>query len=119
MEKLMGHHWPGNVRELKNVMERGAILGDGRIVKHANILFSHEANLAPAADAESPDPQGGLRELTAQFETDLIIRALKDAGSIRKAAAHLNLTHTALLNRIKKYGIRVETKQSIGTYSYH
>ncbi|SCY58666.1 sigma 54-interacting transcriptional regulator [Desulfoluna spongiiphila] len=118
MDKLMGHHWPGNVRELKNVMERGAILGNGQVVEHANILFSHEANQPPLSGAEPPDPQGGLRHLTARFETDVITRALRDTGSIRQAALSLSVSHTALLNKIKKYGIRVEQKRSVGTYSF-
>ena len=30
MERLRSHAWPGNVRELAHVLERGAILAEGR-----------------------------------------------------------------------------------------
>ena len=118
MEKLTGHHWPGNVRELKNVMERGAILGDGKVVERANILFSHEVNAATLTVDGAPSGAGNLRELTARFETEVIIRVVSEAGSIRKAAGRLSISHTALLNKIKKYGIKVETNRSTGSFSF-
>lgn len=118
MEKLTGHHWPGNVRELKNVMERGAILGDGKVVEWANILFSHEVNAATLTVDGAPSGAGNLRELTARFETEVIIRVVSEAGSIRKAAGRLSISHTALLNKIKKYGIKVETNRSTGSFSF-
>lgn len=118
MEKLTGHHWPGNVRELKNVMERGAILGDGKVVERSNILFSHEVNIAPLAVNGAPSGAGNLKDLTARFEAEIIIRAIREAGSIRKAAGRLSISHTALLNKIKKYGIKVETKRTTGSYSF-
>ncbi|HEX5635292.1 MAG TPA: sigma-54 dependent transcriptional regulator, partial [Gemmatimonadales bacterium] len=37
-ERLLRHAWPGNVRELATVMERAAILGDGRGLEVAKAL---------------------------------------------------------------------------------
>ena len=31
LQKLMRYSWPGNVRELEHVLERGAILAEGRM----------------------------------------------------------------------------------------
>jgi DNA-binding NtrC family response regulator len=39
VEKLKTHSWPGNVRELKNVLERGVIIAEGKIVKPEHIIF--------------------------------------------------------------------------------
>lgn len=66
----------------------------------------------------APSGEGNLRELTAQFETEVITRAVRDAGSIRKAAGRLSISHTTLINKIKKYGITVETNRSTGSYSF-
>ena len=118
MEKLIGHPWPGNVRELKNVIERGAILGDGKEVHTANILFSHEVNATSLTMEATPVGEKSLKELTAQFETELIARTLKSEGSIRKAAMRLATSHTTLINKIKKHGIQVEPKRSIGTKEF-
>ena len=116
MEKLSAHHWPGNVRELKNVMERGAILSNGAEVKRDDIRFSHEANQMPKTTLP-PTEEKPLKNLTAEFETDIIVGALSEMGSIRKAALKLGLSHTALIQKMKKYGVVLETKQTIGINS--
>ncbi|MCG8473182.1 MAG: sigma 54-interacting transcriptional regulator [Desulfobacterales bacterium] len=113
VEKLLSHHWPGNVRELKNVMERGAILSDGDVVDPSAILFSHEANQGHLVKSVQPELKP-LKHLTAQFETGVIQQALTEMGSIRKAAAKLGVSHTALIQKMKKYGVKVVTKQTIG-----
>ena len=107
--KLNRHSWPGNVRELKNVVERAAILSDGETIGVDCILFSHEigngikdqknASLLDLAGA------GSLKNLVARYEKDIIIDSLKKSSTIRKTAKELGMSHTALLNKMKKYKI--------------
>lgn len=108
MEKIMGHDWPGNVRELKNVTERAAILSDSEEIQMASILFSYETDTNPRA-AEGVLTAAGsgkkLKTLVGEYEKEIIGRALERAPSIRKTAKSLGISHTALQNKIRKYGI--------------
>jgi TyrR family helix-turn-helix protein len=49
----------------------------------------------------------------ADFETRIISDTLAVSKSIREAARELKISHTALLNKLKKYHIKMETKRTI------
>lgn len=107
MRKLCGHDWPGNVRELRNVIERAAILCAGDTLDVDCVLFSHEVSRVRDAGKNS---QGHLetrplRDRIGEFEGALITNALQQTRSIREASRTLGLSHTALLNKLKKYDI--------------
>lgn len=108
LEKLKRHTWPGNVRELKNVIERGAILSDRDILDRSAIIFGHdiESTIRGLSKAGSfSAPEGALKELVGRYEKKLIESALDKHKSIRQCARSLNISHTALLNKIKKYEV--------------
>lgn len=117
LEKLAAHHWPGNVRELKNVVERAAILSEGDAIDVDAILFSHEIERSVLGSKALPavsKPVGRpLKTLIGDYEKTIIVEALKTSGSIRQAARTLQLSHTALLNKLKKYDIRTEINRTI------
>ena len=117
MAKLLRHDWPGNIRELKNVVERAAILWDGKQIDVDCIMFSHEIGEAINSDSCQPvteKPEGRpLREAVADYETRIISDTLAVSKSIREAARDLKISHTALLNKLKKYHIQMETKRTI------
>ncbi|MBG3875785.1 PAS domain-containing protein [Desulfovibrio oxamicus] len=129
LARLAGHHWPGNVRELKNVVERAAILCPGDVVGARFILFAHElegglfgesARLADGvadtvADAAAlasgrehhGDGEGRLKDMIAVFEKRIIADAVATAGSVRKASRKLGISHTALLDKLRRHGLRM------------
>ncbi|MEE4261979.1 MAG: sigma 54-interacting transcriptional regulator [Desulfobacteraceae bacterium] len=117
MAKLLRHDWPGNVRELKNVVERAAILWDGKQIDVDCIMFSHEIGETINPDSGQPIPEKpegrALREAMADYETRLIRDSLAVSKSIREAARDLKISHTALLNKLKKYHIKMEMKRTI------
>jgi PAS domain S-box-containing protein len=118
MEKLLRHDWPGNVRELKNVVERAAILCDGQQIDINSIVLSHEIGKTISLDTCHPvwkiSEGRSLKEKLAEYDIRLINDALSVSKSIREAARDLKISHTALLNKLKKYNIKMEIKRTIG-----
>ncbi|MFD2369958.1 sigma 54-interacting transcriptional regulator [Brevibacillus sp. GCM10020057] len=101
---LQRHHWPGNVRELQNVMERAVYLCPGAEIhpQHLYLDLPPEASGPPSA-AASALPSCRLREQMEAYEKTLLLRALREHSSIRQAAASLGISHTAVLQKMKKY----------------
>jgi two-component system response regulator HydG len=50
LAQLRAHAWPGNVRELENVLERAAILSDGRTIE------PHNLPVLGSAPSRAPEP---------------------------------------------------------------
>lgn len=140
MRLLTAYPWPGNVRELENTIERAAVLcSDGRVdvaslpermvpatspggtrTPHgtaggagSRLEGGPLANLPVSAD----DPGGNLsiKEAARRSEQSLIRQALAATGGNRtKAAELLEISHRALLYKIKEYGIRVPVSGGSG-----
>jgi len=102
LDLLIAYHWPGNVRELAAVLERAADLAAHEAVSAREL----PANLAHAPDRAAPNPLA-LRGARRAFEADLIRRALRAAaGNRTRAARLLEISHRALLYKLKELGIR-------------
>jgi transcriptional regulator of aroF, aroG, tyrA and aromatic amino acid transport len=114
LNKLYRHNWPGNVRELKNVVERAAILCEADQISEDCILFSHEIgkSIHGVKSAFSTDQLGAtsLKSAIARYEKQIIEQTLRQSRSIRQSAKALGISHTALLNKIKKHHVQMETK---------
>ena len=102
---LSSYSWPGNVRELENTIERTMVLAEGRRL---------EASDLPDRVKESRDPirltlssgELSIKKTTRIIEEELIRRALgKTEGNRTAAAKLLEISHRALLYKIKSYGI--------------
>jgi two-component system response regulator AtoC len=104
LERLAAYRWPGNVRELENVIERSVILTDGDVIEIAALPDALVASPTPRVQ---PDEDFGLKRARQRFEAELIRRALEATGGNRTHAAKLlEISHRALLYKIKDYGIR-------------
>ncbi len=105
LERLVKYPWPGNVRELENVIERAMILCDGdRITLRelpGNVLSPPEPGGAEAAGSFN------LKRARRGAEIEAIRRALHATGGNRTHAARLlEISHRALLYKLKDYAIR-------------
>ena len=58
-------------------------------------------------DGEGMQP---LKAVLADYEKSIILEALDKFHSIRQAAKALGISHTALLNKLKKYNLAMATK---------
>ncbi|MBP2022571.1 transcriptional regulator of aroF, aroG, tyrA and aromatic amino acid transport [Clostridium punense] len=103
INKLIEYPWQGNIRELQNVMERAMILCEGDTLVIENIIFDI-SNLSVFENTEISKSEP-LKVIVERTEINEIKNALKNNRSIRSAAKALGISHTALMNKIKKYRI--------------
>ena len=104
LERLVAYPWPGNIRELRNVIERAVMLADGEVVVLSHIP-ENVASQPRAVDRERSRDLG-LRRARKQVEGELIRRALRATGGNRTHAARLlEISHRALLYKIKEHAI--------------
>ncbi len=102
---LERHSWPGNVRELENVLERALVLCDGSELTAEFIESMLPSRSAPPTSGDPADLS--IKKATRTLEEDLIRRALEAThGNRTNASRLLEISHRALLYKIKEYGIR-------------
>lgn len=77
---LTAYAWPGNIRELASVIDRAAILGDGRRLEVARALGVIPAGVIPATPSAGPRPQD-FAEPSASSLEDVIRRQIEAALS--------------------------------------
>jgi transcriptional regulator with PAS, ATPase and Fis domain len=106
---LCAYHWPGNVRELENEIRKivllaqpGSTVGLDRLSRK---YTDHEA--IDRSDIEKPLPERfSLYDHVAQIERVFIVRALNDAGGVKKhAAARLGIPESTLRLKMKQFDI--------------
>ncbi len=103
---LLDYSWPGNVRELENTIERAMVLAEEKVLCVEDL---------PERVTESRDPirriltsgELSIKKTTRFLEEELIRRALKKTGGNRTNAAKiLEISHRALLYKIKEFGLK-------------
>jgi len=106
LEVLINYKWFGNVRELENTIERAIVLADGESIELQNLPlgiqnFEERVEVTPLSEEEY-----SIKKASKALETALIRRALKKTkGNHTHAARLLEISHRALLYKIKEYGI--------------
>jgi len=105
MKVLLEYTWPGNVRELENTIERAMVLSDGARIE----LSGLPERLRESRDRIRQTLQSGelsIKKTTRIIEEELIRKALRETGGNRTNAAKiLEISHRALLYKIKEFGI--------------
>jgi two-component system response regulator AtoC len=102
---LMDYSWPGNVRELENTIERAMVLADGEILQATDLPERIREALDPV-QMQLASGELSIKKTVAAIEETLIRRALtKTKGNRTRAAEVLEISHRALLYKIKDYRI--------------
>jgi two-component system response regulator AtoC len=106
IRRLMEYNWPGNVRELENVIERAVVLSRGQIITSRELPFGEQDAGEEGEGSEEKGDSSFFKKSVAQFEKDLIMKALRDAnGNRSKAAEMLGIYRRLLYAKIKEYGL--------------
>ena len=102
---LMDYSWPGNVRELENTIERAMVLADSEILQATDLPERIREALDPV-QVQLATGELSIKKTSAAIEEILIRRALtKTKGNRTRAAEILEISHRALLYKIKDYKI--------------
>ena len=106
---LQKYPWHGNLRELKNVIKRASLLAPGNEITREclprDIVYpsDSEMNSDHVEIGESK-----LKDASSEFEKQLIMRTIEEAGFNKsKAARLLKIDRKTLYNKIKQYGIEI------------
>ena len=102
---LLDYLWPGNVRELENTIERAMVLCDGDLIDTADLPDRIREALDPV-QVHLASGELSIKKTVHAIEQILIRRALtKTGGNRTRAAELLEISHRALLYKIKDYKI--------------
>ena len=104
LNALSRYSWAGNLRELHNVLYRACTLS------HSYRLSVKDLNLPNTtlntAELATHLPETGtLDEMMAQYEAELLRKFYAEYPSTRKLAQRLGISHTAIANKLRAYGI--------------
>lgn len=106
VEYLQAYSWPGNVRQLENTMYRAVSLMEGTELTRDNIQLPGTGSQIHYFAEEF---EGTLDDAVKQFEKELLRRLYPAHPSTRQLAKKLGLSHTAIANKLRDYGINKKT----------
>jgi transcriptional regulator with GAF, ATPase, and Fis domain len=112
LNALIAYPWPGNVRELAAVIERAAILGDGKRLEVIQALGVTARPAAPASSSPSPPSQlpadDGVSTLDSAMVSHIEAALARTHGRIEGpfgAAVLLQINPHTLRARMRKLGL--------------
>ncbi len=105
---MQRYEWPGNVRELRNVLERAAVLCQGRDIcpEHLRLVEGRRASPQPASAATAPEPTVSSPDQLKAFERRMIEEAMgRNRNNKAAVARELKMSLSTLKRRIVDYGL--------------
>jgi len=105
MNLLISYAWPGNVRELENIIERAVILEDTEVIREENLPFTKKTGQS-LHQIEALSNDLSIKKAEEELEKTLIRKALEMTNGNKTKAAHLlEISHRALIYKIKEFGL--------------
>ncbi len=99
---LSKYGWPGNVRQLKNAIYRALTQTEGFELRPQDIVLP-EFEVEMSLGDEVMD--GSLDDISKRFERSVLTRLYRTYPSTRKLAKRLGVSHTAIANKLREYGL--------------
>lgn len=105
LKQLHSYPWPGNVRELRNAVERMLVLSPGK-----SLVLTPDIENAVEDFRTTPFPNHlqdvrPLGDYMAEQEREYLLYAYRQCGTTRKMAQALQVDHSTIIRKMKKYGI--------------
>lgn len=101
LQALQNYRWPGNLRELHNAIYRACTLSHSYRLAVKDLNLPNE--LPPIEEIETAEAT--LEELMNQYEAQILRKFYAEYPSTRKLAQRLGLSHTAVANKLRQYGL--------------
>ena len=107
-QMLKDYGWPGNIRQLENALYRAVTLldGDKLGLQHLQLPTHTKSRVI------EHEITGTLDDAVKQYEASILRELFPSFPSSRQLAKRLGLSHTAVANKLREYGI---SKKSIST----
>ncbi|NEZ76519.1 AAA family ATPase [Clostridium botulinum] len=103
INKLLKYNFPGNIRELQNIIERTMNLCSDNILSDKNLSIN--TNITLNNDKNNDSGALLLQDIVEKAEKCAIQKVMNEYKSLRKVGKVLGVSHTTVMNKIKKYGI--------------
>jgi len=114
---LMEYDWPGNVRELKNLLERLAILKQGKVITPKDLPAEFHALeiVVPQSDAGILNYREAKEKVLQEFHRGFVETTLKKhGGNVSKAAESLGLDRGNFQRILRRYGFHASEYRDEG-----
>jgi two-component system response regulator PilR (NtrC family) len=120
---LLQYQYPGNIRELENIIEHAVALCEGDTATEEHLpAYLKEGSHPIVPGTRLPTPGNGANwaplppDITSEtidldrnledYEKSVLLRALDQAGGVKKRAAELlGINYRSLRHRLQKYGL--------------
>lgn len=107
MEEMLSYEWPNNTRQLTNVVERMCFLSDHRIIDSVPLLHKclsiHKPFQPKISEPDAGSAAKTLKDIVQEYEITIINQYIERHGSLRKAAAALNVAPSVLSSKLTRY----------------
>lgn len=104
-EFLQQYEWAGNVRELRNAMDNLAASARDTEIAVEDLPIGRTCSGENKQAASPALEKTTMKEAVEKVQKEMIIRVHKDARSLRKTAAELDMDPATLQRLVKKLGI--------------
>lgn len=109
LKQLSAYRFPGNVRELKGLLKQAIVMSESDIIN--SIILDAEDGQTNMG-TEQIETGGGIKKQLAEFEKQLLIRALRKHRTTRDLARYLGISQATASRRLKRFGLQTGTMQS-------
>lgn len=106
LDYIQQYPWPGNVRQLSNAFFRAVTLLDTDSINREQLQLPTYTSDVGYLQQEF---EGTLDEAVKRFEANLLRKMYPAYPSSRQLGKRLGLSHTAVANKLREYGINRKT----------